>query len=936
MLRTEKLKTASSAKIKKYHSNSKRIILRVQQKGSILIGLIITMVIMASLGAGMLYVTTTSTYQEIMANNHTRAFYAAESGGRYAMAVIRNAFASGSPSTDTDYTNLKANAVSGSYTLVGNTFKVQNIIESDVVVPGGTTKQINFDVIGVVNSSSFLQAQRKISYRIQPANQPGGGGCTGSNCTTDITSASQLTSLGSDWGTPSVSSNVLIINVPGGGAAEDRAEIGYNGSSLAGSWTAAGGLSYDAQVKVKVDPRSDGTPAYFLAGLVFRVSGGTTTATAPVPGFCTSSGCTQPYCSNWKTDKSGSYCAVGNYCTLKPGGVSFDTTIQSMCLPAAWTPETTTTTSTTTLLQDFGLSFMRNSDNVTNYWLTSNTDNIPTQLVNFVTEQDWYIVLWMEDPDQTLPYVSGHSYSRIIAFKKLSANSGVTGPVQFFDDMEKGESQWNSTHPAWTLVNTESSSPTHSWKGVGSSIATLTFWHKWTAANKNDSGVVEMTNNNWATSTVIKTYTTNNTGLQSFPVPSNFQLASAVQVRFRVHSTTNNSKPVWNVDDVDIQVNGVSKTPFPDNMENGGGNWTTTSGWSIVTRNYNSPSHSWEGTLSAGSPPSDQSLTSVSFSLADYSAPITNGALTSSTPFTLPASATLSFMHKLTAGSNVNVLMCTGTTCPTGGTWTTIGNVTGSDNSWQAQSFPIITNFLSHSNVYVRFNLSSSTTTFQTGYIDDVMITTPSFTPWSTLLVRIQEKTLTSSDSLSAGMPVGTRVNDIRAYYSTPTSNPLNNTTTGHTVSTDVYRTGSNPVDTKNWPAGTSGVVNNSVAAVSDPNFTLIQWDWVRPQTLPTGYGNLTTCDTTYTKVCNWHQTFGGVNDDNFFAAYSGNTIVRTKYNTTPSTGTFGTRSEVGLSAFGHATHDINKGKIYFDDFSVRAGGGGGGTDGNGSVVESP
>jgi hypothetical protein len=171
MSKTEKLETVSSFKIKEYGSYSEKIMLRSRQKGSILIGIIITMVVMASLGAGMVYLTTTSTFQELFANNHSRAYYSAESGGRYAMAVIRKAFASSNYTTDADYTALKANSVANpvaSYTFGGNTFKVQNI-----VVSGTTTKQVDFDVIGIVNASSFLQAQRKLSYRIIPADQTG-------------------------------------------------------------------------------------------------------------------------------------------------------------------------------------------------------------------------------------------------------------------------------------------------------------------------------------------------------------------------------------------------------------------------------------------------------------------------------------------------------------------------------------------------------------------------------------------------------------------------------------------------------------------------------------------------------------------------------------------------------------------------------------------
>jgi Tfp pilus assembly protein PilX len=268
MLREEKLEEISSVKIKEYGSNLGSIMLRSRQKGSILIGIIITMVVMASLGAGMVYLTTTSTFQELFANNHSRAYYSAESGGRYAMAVIRKAFASSSYLSDTDYITLKNSSdASALYTFGGNTFKVQNI-----VVTGSTTKQVDFDVTGIVNASSFLQAQRKLSYRIIPANQTGGSPSSTPPLPIyeDGTSLANWTASSGGWGSVGVNTTEGALEITGVNQGKGGTMLGYGSANyhpLYDAWVNQGNkLSYMAQIKVK------STTPLFSAGLLFRVN----------------------------------------------------------------------------------------------------------------------------------------------------------------------------------------------------------------------------------------------------------------------------------------------------------------------------------------------------------------------------------------------------------------------------------------------------------------------------------------------------------------------------------------------------------------------------------------------------------------------------------------------------------------------------------------
>jgi len=61
------------------------------QKGAVLIGLIITIVLLSALGAAILPMTTTSTFSQAGANSAARAYFLAESGYRYAASEYLNA-----------------------------------------------------------------------------------------------------------------------------------------------------------------------------------------------------------------------------------------------------------------------------------------------------------------------------------------------------------------------------------------------------------------------------------------------------------------------------------------------------------------------------------------------------------------------------------------------------------------------------------------------------------------------------------------------------------------------------------------------------------------------------------------------------------------------------------------------------------------------------
>jgi len=167
MLRAKRIMTFSSVQ----SGGNKPVVNKtIRQHGSILIGLIITMVVMASLAAGMVYVTTTSTFQELLANNNARAYYAAESGGRYASSLARSALSHGIPLLSS-LTSSYAGETGTTYTMAnGSTIQIKNWQQL-----GSTSLYFSFDAVGTVGSG-FLRAKRMLSYKVYPADQGGAPG----------------------------------------------------------------------------------------------------------------------------------------------------------------------------------------------------------------------------------------------------------------------------------------------------------------------------------------------------------------------------------------------------------------------------------------------------------------------------------------------------------------------------------------------------------------------------------------------------------------------------------------------------------------------------------------------------------------------------------------------------------------------------------------
>jgi hypothetical protein len=120
----------------------------MNERGALLIGLIITITIIALAGAAIVSLTTISTFGEIFANLHSQAYYLAESGGRYAIPKIN------------------ANPAQAKTDLDGKTFTFDNgerfILSIDNTAPDITILESE----GVSRAGDWLEARAKIKYRI--------------------------------------------------------------------------------------------------------------------------------------------------------------------------------------------------------------------------------------------------------------------------------------------------------------------------------------------------------------------------------------------------------------------------------------------------------------------------------------------------------------------------------------------------------------------------------------------------------------------------------------------------------------------------------------------------------------------------------------------------------------------------------------------------
>jgi hypothetical protein len=224
------------------------------QKGQVLLVLIAGFVIAAGVGLGMVYLSGTSSYSELLTNNAVKAEALAEAGIRVAV-----------PWASRDKENALANLNGKTFALEDGTFAV--------VVDDTPTDHIAIQSTGVVNTGTFLETRRLITYRL-----PKGGGSAAptyenqdwTDDAMDINSnrqdgAFEIATVGGD-------SALHVTDVATGSYKQDAvagfAPASDSSPEFQDIWRTGGNLlSYRAQVKIYDNPSDN----YYMAGISFRV-----------------------------------------------------------------------------------------------------------------------------------------------------------------------------------------------------------------------------------------------------------------------------------------------------------------------------------------------------------------------------------------------------------------------------------------------------------------------------------------------------------------------------------------------------------------------------------------------------------------------------------------------------------------------------------------
>jgi len=119
------------------------------QEGAVLIGLIITFTLVVLMGAALFSITVTSTFNELFAGHQSRAYYMAESGGRYAIPRILQ-----------DHIQAETN-------LNGKTFTLGNGDKFMLSIDNTISPDISYlESEGIVREGGWLESRVKITYKI--------------------------------------------------------------------------------------------------------------------------------------------------------------------------------------------------------------------------------------------------------------------------------------------------------------------------------------------------------------------------------------------------------------------------------------------------------------------------------------------------------------------------------------------------------------------------------------------------------------------------------------------------------------------------------------------------------------------------------------------------------------------------------------------------
>lgn len=119
------------------------------EEGAVLIGLIITITIVLLLGAAIVNITVTSTYNEILTGPQIRAYYIAESGARYAIPRILQ-----------DHVQAEAD-------LHNKTFTLANGDKFFLLIDNASSTDTTFlDSEGIIGQGGWFESRVKVTYKI--------------------------------------------------------------------------------------------------------------------------------------------------------------------------------------------------------------------------------------------------------------------------------------------------------------------------------------------------------------------------------------------------------------------------------------------------------------------------------------------------------------------------------------------------------------------------------------------------------------------------------------------------------------------------------------------------------------------------------------------------------------------------------------------------
>jgi hypothetical protein len=235
------------------------------QKGAILIGLIITMVIMSISAAATYKLTSGSTLTELFKNNNLSAYYLAESGARYAAPLVMSDL-NGATGTTVNIDALHGNE----FTLSPGKFKIE-IFDN---TPNPTSLLIKST--GKINEGTWFETKRTLVYKL-----------TKSIVGWDMNAASGSTASDLGWNLDSGQNSRIANNQQSGNTnalyiqVDNATRIGLltpgQESGIPNYLGQLENANYAIQAKVNVSPQGS-NGLFYMMGLNFRLKGATTSS----------------------------------------------------------------------------------------------------------------------------------------------------------------------------------------------------------------------------------------------------------------------------------------------------------------------------------------------------------------------------------------------------------------------------------------------------------------------------------------------------------------------------------------------------------------------------------------------------------------------------------------------------------------------------------